>query len=134
VYSNLPRAANSRDAGYFTNSGTRASYGVYSTTGSTGTDYGISVNITGAVNTGYTGYFSNTARSGVNYGVHGINASASGYGGYFKEAYPAASGATKCCDEASRGVIEHITNLANSGGSDDRLSPLVDRVPGALCG
>jgi trimeric autotransporter adhesin len=38
--------------------------------------------MTGAGNTGYAGYFSNTATSGRNYGVYAADASASGYGVY----------------------------------------------------
>jgi hypothetical protein len=49
-----------------------------------------------------------------------------------KKAYPSASGSTKCCSRGGGFVIEQITNMYASGGRDDRLSPLPDRVPTAL--
>ena len=48
-----------------------------------------------------------------------------------QEPYPPASGGTKCCSREGRSVIEQITNIT-LGGRDDRLSPLLDRVPTAL--
>ena len=44
---------------------------------------GVSGQSNAAANTGYGGYFSNSATSGANYGVYATNASSSGYGGYF---------------------------------------------------
>ena len=46
--------------------------------------------------------------------------------------YPSASGGTKCCSREGRFVVEQITNITALGGRDDRLSPLLDRVPTAL--
>ena len=46
--------------------------------------------------------------------------------------YPCASGSTKCGSCESAFMIEQITNIAALGGRDDRLSPLLDRVPTAL--
>jgi len=48
------------------------------------------------------------------------------------KAYPSASGSTKCCSRGGGFAIEQITNIYASGGRDDRLSPLPDRVPTAL--
>src|SRR5712672_873369 len=48
------------------------------------------------------------------------------------KAYPSASGSTKCCSRGGGFGIEQITNICASGGRDDRLSPLPDRVPTAL--
>ena len=47
------------------------------------------------------------------------------------EPYPCASGGTKCCSREGRFVIEQTTNMT-LGGHDDRLAPLLDRVPTAL--
>ena len=48
----------------------------------TGPGYGLYSVMSGVGNTGYAGYFTNTATSGVNYGVYGTDASSSGYGVY----------------------------------------------------
>ena len=50
------------------------------------------------------------------------------------KAYPSASGATKCGSERGEFVLEQITNTIASGGTDDRFSPLLDRVPAAFPG
>jgi hypothetical protein len=67
---------------YFNNTGTGAVYGVYTATASTTTGAALYSKITGAANSGYAGYFTNTATSGTNYAVFASNAAASGYGVY----------------------------------------------------
>ena len=81
IYSAMTAASNTGYAGYFTNSGTAGSYGIYATTASAGTGYGVYASITGSGNTGYAGYFVNSdTSSAVNYSVYGSDASSSGYG------------------------------------------------------
>jgi hypothetical protein len=50
------------------------------------------------------------------------------------KAYPSASGAKKCGSERGEAVLEQITDKIASGGTDDRFSPFLDRVPAALPG
>ena len=50
------------------------------------------------------------------------------------KAYPSASGAAKCCRCGIGFMIEQITNMMTLGDADDRLPPLLDRVPAALPG
>ena len=52
--------------------------------------------------------------------------------GTLLEAYPSASGTTKCCSCGGGSMLEQMTNKTASGGPDDRLSTLLDRVPTAL--
>ena len=51
-----------------------------------------------------------------------------------EKAYPSASGAAKCCRCGIGFMIEQITNMMTLGDADDRLPPLLDRVPAALPG
>jgi len=46
--------------------------------------------------------------------------------------YASASGSTKCCSREGRFVVERTANITAFGCPDDRLSPLLDRVPTAL--
>ena len=53
---------------------------------------------------------------------------------YWAKAYPSGSGAAKCCRCGIGFMIEQITNMVTLGDADDRLPPLLDRVPAALPG
>ena len=63
--------------------GNSTGYMVYLEDVTTGTGSALYVLTSGANNTGYAGYFVNTATSGANYGLYATASSASGYGGYF---------------------------------------------------
>ena len=58
----------------------------------------------------------------------------SAFGELPQKAYPSASGAAKCCRCGIGFMIEQITNMMTLGDADDRLPPLLDRVPAALPG
>jgi len=59
--------------------------GVQGGSASTGAGIGVYGTMTASANTGYAGYFWNPATSGANYGVYGVAASGSGYGGYLTD-------------------------------------------------
>ena len=66
----VTNAASTGYAGYFSNSGTGAAYGVYSVENGTN-------------DTGYAGYFANNATTTGNYGLYASTSSTTGYSGFF---------------------------------------------------
>jgi hypothetical protein len=61
--------------------------------GQAGASYALSATNSGAANTGYAGYFNNSAATGTNYGILALDASTGGTAGYFQAS--ATSGGTK---------------------------------------
>ena len=80
--SSVANAASTGYAGYFSNTGTAASYALYSTDATTGAGYGHYSSVTGASNSGYGVYAANTGASNTGYGIYGSNTSTTGYGVY----------------------------------------------------
>ena len=99
-------------AGYFSQSGTGASYGIKSTNASTGTGYGIYASITGQSNSGFGGYFSNTDTSSTNanFGVYGITTGTNGSGSVDGFNVGSAGVAGECDGANCQGVLGVSSN------------------------
>jgi hypothetical protein len=80
----------------------------------TGVNYGVNSQITGAANTGYAGYFSNTGTGAINYGIYATTSSATGYAGFFQGAVKVSSSITTAGCNGCGGVIGDVRNAKMS--------------------
>ncbi len=108
-------------AGYFSNTATTHTYGVYSTIADLTTGAALFGAATGNANTGYAGYFANTSTGVLNYGLYASTSSASGYAGYFQGAVNVA-GNLSATNAAISGTTT-VNNITVTGGCVGCLAP-----------